>query len=103
MSPRSSNRSTRLAKLIDDVLDLTQGDRKGVVLERERIDLAGLCRTVAESIAAARGRAKAEARRSRSTRRPGVVIGDARRLRESIEHVLRNAVAYTPDKAARSR
>ena len=41
----------RLAKLIDDVLDLTQGDTKGVVLDRERIDMAGLCRTVAESIA----------------------------------------------------
>ncbi len=26
------------------------------------------------------------------------MIGDARRLRESLEHVLRNAVAYTPDK-----
>src|SRR4029453_465493 len=29
---------------------------------------------------------------------PGVVIGDSRRLRESIEHVLRNAVAYTQDR-----
>jgi len=27
-----------------------------------------------------------------------VVIGDARRIRESLEHVLRNAVAYTPNK-----
>jgi signal transduction histidine kinase len=25
----------------------------------------------------------------------GVVIGDARRLRESLEHVIRNAIAYT--------
>src|ERR671919_1777016 len=41
----------RLAKLIDDVLDLTQGDRRGVVLERERIDMAGLCRAAAESFA----------------------------------------------------
>ena len=28
----------------------------------------------------------------------GVVIGDARRLRELLEHVLRNAVAYTPER-----
>jgi len=28
----------------------------------------------------------------------GVVIGDSRRLRESIENVLRNAVSYTPDR-----
>ena len=39
----------RLSKLIDDVLDLTQGDTSGVVLERERIDLGGLCRSVGES------------------------------------------------------
>ena len=87
----------RLAKLIDNVLDLTQGDRRGIVLDRERIDMAGLCRTVAESI-----EPRALERKQKLTLAidpsVGVVIGDARRLRESIEHVLRNAVAYTPAK-----
>ncbi len=87
----------RLAKLIDDVLDLTQGDRTGVVLDRERIDMAGLCRTVAESI-----EPRAAERKQKLTiaidPSAGVVIGDARRLRESLEHVLRNAVAYSPNK-----
>ena len=40
--------------------------------------------------------------RSRSTPSAGIVIGDARRLRESVEHVLRNAIAYTDRKAAAS-
>ena len=45
---------------------------------------------------------RAPPRRSRSSKveidpSTGVVVGDARRLRESIEHVLRNAVAYTPE------
>lgn len=87
----------RLAKLIDDVLDLTQGDRQGLVLDKERIDMGGMCRTAAEGL-----RAKVDDRKQSlkievdpST---GVVVGDPRRLRESIEHVLRNAVAYTPEK-----
>jgi signal transduction histidine kinase len=87
----------RLAKLIDDVLDLTQGDRSGIVLERERIDMAGLIRAASETLApkAADKKQKMDLAIDGST---GVVIGDSRRLRESIEHVLRNAVAYTPDK-----
>jgi len=87
----------RLAKLIDDVLDLTQGDRRGIVLDRERIDMAGLCRTVAESIEP-RAVDRKQGFELSIDPSAGVVIGDARRLRESLEHVLRNAVAYTPDK-----
>jgi len=87
----------RLAKLIDDVLDLTQGDRRGVVLERERIDMAGLVKAATESMApkAAEKKQKLDLAIDSST---GVVIGDSRRLRESIENVLRNAVSYTPDR-----
>ena len=89
----------RLAKLIDDVLDLTQADRTGVALEKERIDVAGLCRAAAESIRprAAEKRQSLEVEVDPST---GVVVGDSRRLRESIEHVLRNAVSYTPEDGA---
>jgi signal transduction histidine kinase len=87
----------RLAKLIDDVLDLTQGDRSGVVLERERIDMAGLIRAACEAMAprVADKKQKLDLAIDAST---GIVVGDARRLRESIEHVLRNAVAYTQDR-----
>ena len=87
----------RLAKLIDDVLDLTQGDRRGVVLEKERIDMAGLVKAATESLAgkAAEKKQKLDLSVDPST---GGVIGDSRRLRESIEHVLRNSVSYTPDR-----
>ncbi len=86
----------RLSKLINDVLDLTQGDTKGVVLERERVDLSGLCRSVADAL---RGRAEAKGQALELEIDPstGSVIGDARRLRESVEHILRNAVAYTDE------
>ena len=86
----------RLAKLIDDVLDLTQGDRRGVVLDRERIDMAGLCRAAAEALQS-RATDKKLTMNIAIDDSTGVVVGDSRRLRESIEHVLRNAVAYTQE------
>ena len=86
----------RLSKLIDDVLDLTQADTRGVVLERERVDIAGMCRAAAESL---RSRATDKKQKLELALEPsaGSVIGDARRLRESVEHILRNAVAYTEE------
>lgn len=86
----------RLSKLIDDVLDLTQGDAKGVVLEKERVDLAGLCRN---SVDAVRSRVEDKKQRLEVAIDTSVatVIGDARRIREAVEHVLRNAVAYSPE------
>jgi len=84
----------RLSKLIDDVLDLTTGDTRGVALERERVDLAGLCRAAVEW-AGARAAEKAQKLTCEIEPSTGTVIGDARRLRESIEHVLGNAIAYS--------
>jgi len=87
----------RLSKLIDDVLDLTTGDARGVALERERVDVAGLCRAAVET---ARPRAAEKAQKLEADISPsaGFVFGDARRLRESVEHVLHNAIAYTDRK-----
>jgi signal transduction histidine kinase len=84
----------RLSKLIDDVLDLTYGEKRAVLIEHERIDLAGLVRSVAERMDKAAGEKRLTLETSIDAG-TGVVIGDARRLRESLEHVLRNAIAYT--------
>jgi len=91
----------RLSKLIDDVLALTQGDPSGIALERERVDLAGLCRTALDTVQqrASEKSQKIEVDISPST---GFAFADVRRLRESIEHVLNNAIAYT-DKKGRIR
>lgn len=87
----------RLSKLINDVLDLTTGDVRGLPLEHERIDLAGLCRAAVET---ARPRADEKAQKLESEIAPsaGYLIGDARRIGESIEHVLNNAITYTDRK-----
>ncbi|RIX26989.1 sensor histidine kinase [Sphingomonas edaphi] len=89
----------RLSRLINDVLDLTQGDTKGVDLERERVDIAGMCRSVADDI---KGRATEKDQKLALKLEPsaGSVIGDARRLREAVEHILRNAVTFTDEGGA---
>jgi signal transduction histidine kinase len=87
----------RLSKLINDVLDLTTGDARGVALEKERVDIAGLCRAAVET---AKPRAAEKAQKVEVEISPSAdyVFGDARRLRESVEHVLQNAIAYTDRK-----
>jgi signal transduction histidine kinase len=87
----------RLSKLIDDVLDLTTGDIRGVALEKERVDVAGLCRAAVETARAKAGE-KSQKLDVEISPAAGHVFGDARRLRESIEHVLQNAIAYTDRK-----
>lgn len=87
----------RLSKLINDVLDLTTADTRGVALEKERVDIGGLCRAATET---AKGRAAEKGQKLEVEISPsaGHVFGDARRLRESVEHVLQNAIAYTDRK-----
>jgi len=86
----------RLSKMIDDVLDLTQGDARGIVLERERIDIAGLCRTTGDALRP-RAEDKGQALELEIEPSAGTVVGDVRRLRESIEHMLRNAISFTQE------
>lgn len=87
----------RLSKLINDVLDLTTGDTRGVALEKERVDIAGLCRMAVEAVRP-RSAEKAQTLEVEIAPSAGHVFGDARRLRESIEHVLNNAIDYTDRK-----
>jgi signal transduction histidine kinase len=87
----------RLSKLINDVLDLTTGDTRGVALEKERVDIAGLCRAAIET-AKARAAEKSQKLEVEISPAAGHVFADARRLRESLEHVLQNAIAYTDRK-----
>ena len=61
------------------------------------MDIGGLCRAAAET-AKPRAREKAQKLEVEIAPAAGHVFGDARRLRESIEHVLQNAIAYTDRK-----
>ncbi|MFN3433718.1 MAG: PAS-domain containing protein [Sphingomonas sp.] len=85
----------RLGLLIDDVLDLTQGGDEAEI-ERLDVDLAATARAAAQTVMPAAKRRKLDfaVELARST---GRVTGDPRRLREVIEHLLRHAVASTPE------
>ena len=64
---------------------------------QERVDIAGLCRAAVET-AKPRAAEKAQKLDVEISASAGHVFGDARRLRESVEHVLQNAIAYTDAK-----
>jgi len=84
----------RLGTLIDDVLDLTQSDSGGLLLAEEKVDLKALCAEAGEAF-----RAQAAARGVEFALEIeaglGSVTGDRRRLRQSLENVLKNAAAHT--------
>jgi len=85
----------RLGALIDDVLDLTRSE--GAPLERENVDLELAAHAAAEAIAPlAKGKEIELVVEMPGT--AGSVTGDGKRLREVIEHLLRHAVAGTPEK-----
>ena len=84
----------RLSGLVDNVLDLTQSDIGGLLLAEDEVDLAALCRDAADTYSAlAQGRGVNLAVEADES--VGSVIADRRRLRQAIDNVLKNALAYT--------
>lgn len=84
---------SRLGVLIDEVLDLTQGERD-MPLRRELVDLAEAARAAAEAVeeAAAERNIDFAVEVDASA---GQVNGDVRRIRETMEHLLRHAINAT--------
>jgi signal transduction histidine kinase len=84
----------RLSGLIDNVLDLTQSDTGSLLLAEEEVELEGLCRDAAEE---ARPTASAKSVELEVELDPslGRITGDRRRLQQSIENILKNALSYT--------
>ena len=80
----------RLSSLVDDVLDLTESG--GTRMERLDVDLEAVAHNAAETIApiAKRKRLDFAIEIAPST---GTVKGDARRLRQMIEHLLQHAAS----------
>ncbi|MBO9575230.1 MAG: PAS-domain containing protein [Sphingobium sp.] len=85
--------TNKLARLIDNVLDLTQGAAGGLPIEHKPIDMEALVREIAGSF---EERAKAQEVTIAVATQPnlGSIRGDERRIRQSIEHLVENAVNY---------
>lgn len=87
----------RLGLMIDKVLDLTMGDTGALPLERKSIDVAALVQAAAD---AAMGRAHARSIDFATDigASAGSVSGDPKRLREALDHLIENAMTYTPER-----
>ncbi|RYD66294.1 MAG: HAMP domain-containing histidine kinase [Sphingomonadales bacterium] len=83
----------RLGALIDDVLDLTQSDDAAV--DKAVVDIELVAHAAAEAIAPL-AQEKSIDLAVENIGTAGHVKGDARRLRQAIEHLLRHAVLGTP-------
>jgi len=90
--------TARLQVLIDNLLDLTQGEAGNLPLDKKPIDLATLA---AEAMARVRPEAEAKgidlAVELKSSL--GQVTGDARRIGQSLDRLLENAVRYSPERS----
>jgi signal transduction histidine kinase len=89
--------SERLSTLVDNVLDLTQNEGGGLPMEHKKIDLAELVRRAGGACA---GLISAKMIEFVVDIDPSVgsIKGDAKRLRQAVDHLLRNALTYTPDR-----
>lgn len=87
----------RLSNVIEDVLDLTQSEAGSLPMAQEPMDLVKVAAAAAEK-AEALAVEKSQKFVARIDPRLGKVTGDARRLGQALDHLLRNAVQYTPEK-----
>jgi signal transduction histidine kinase len=85
----------RLGLLVDDVLDLTRGGQ-GAPIEREDVDLGQVARAAASQVQPAIKRRNIDFA-VEVARSAGRVQGDAKRLRETVEHLLRHALGALPE------
>src|SRR3546814_17747069 len=88
--------AVRLSSLIENILDLTQGEAGALPLHKEPIELAAF---VQGRVGKFREEAKAKRIDLVVQIEPtlGEVSGDSRRLCESLDHLLSNALRYTPE------
>jgi signal transduction histidine kinase len=86
---------TRLSTLIDHVLDLTQSEAGALPLEKKSVELGPVAREAAKAAQAAAAERSIE---FIATLDPslGRVDGDARRLRQTLDNLLSNAIRFTP-------
>jgi signal transduction histidine kinase len=86
----------RLGALIDDVLDLTQSDSGSLLLAEEKLDLKATCSKAAEAFRDQAARKGIEFV-SEIGSGLGTISGDRKRLRQSLDHIIKNAITYTDE------
>ena len=85
----------QLARLVDDLLDVTRMSHDRLQLDRRRLELNGLVRRAMEDHRALFEK-KGVALSLSESAGPLVVLGDAQRLSQVVGNLLQNAVKFTP-------
>lgn len=85
----------RLGGLVDRVLDLTQSDAGQLPLDRKPVELATLLHDAARDHRSVAAEKKVDLA-VEIDQQVGMINGDARRLRQMIDHLLENSLTYTP-------
>ena len=90
-----ARQSSQLARIVDDMLDISRVTRGELALRRELVDLSDVAHQATEALAAsgAAGKHRLDIDLSQE---PLQVNGDADRLCQMITNLLNNAVKYTP-------
>jgi signal transduction histidine kinase len=89
----------RLTKLTADLLNLSQLDAGGVVLESRDVDLSSLARDVAREFGPRADR-RGSRLELRTPERPVIALADPERVRQIIRILLDNALTHTPEGAS---
>jgi signal transduction histidine kinase len=87
--------ATRLGGLVDRVLDLTQSDAGQLPLDRKPVQVADLLNDAARDRRAASVGKEIDLAVEIDPQ-VGMINGDARRLRQAVDHLLENSLTYTP-------
>jgi two-component system CheB/CheR fusion protein len=93
--PVIERRARHMARLLDDLLDVSRFTQNKVILRRSRFDLGKLIRDVVEGVRPWFDEARVELTQG-GPDRPLVVDGDPDRLQQVQVNILRNAAKYTP-------
>jgi PAS domain S-box-containing protein len=88
--------SHHLARLLDDLLDVTRLARGWVDLKRETIEIGVVVEQAVEAVAPL-AKLKSQLLRLERDQSPFYVSGDRTRLVQSVTNVLQNSVKFTPD------
>ena len=86
--------SHSLIYVIDDLLNLATSDHSDVLMPEEQFDLSSTVEEVINAFTAEAGRRGIELIFSNTFTRPGPLLGDSRRFREVVSHLVNNAFQH---------
>jgi signal transduction histidine kinase len=96
ITPRLRHQARRLARLVDDINDLSRVKQGTLAFQDQSVELNGTLKNALESIRV-EAHEKQQSVVLRLTSRPLIVRGDPDRIEQILTNILSNATKYTPE------